>query len=372
MTSQQNQGGPMEGLFSETVLHFMAPIREYLQDPEVTEIMVNGPDEIYIEKQGQLQKIADRFSSQESLLAAIRNVGQFIGRGIDQGRPYLDARLPDGSRVHAIIQPCAPRGPYLTIRRFRQQQLTMDELTATGSLDQDSVAFLQACVVARKNLVVSGGTSSGKTTLLNIISGFIPPDERIVVIEDSSELQLRQEHVLNLERKWPDKNGTGEVSIGKLLENALRMRPDRIIIGECRSGEALDMLQAMNTGHAGSMTTLHANSCRDALSRLETMALSGGVALPLTAVRGQVASAIDVVVQAARFPDGRRLVTEICEVLELSLDGGYQLKPIFERELQGGQGKQWGSLGPLSHSGKRPSFLFELALTGVDLGGLFA
>jgi len=370
----ENQGaGQGEGLFSQTVLQFLAPIKQYLLDPLVSEIMVNGPEAIYIEKQGKIYRTDSRFNSEESLMAAIRNVGQFMGRTIDTTRPYLDARLPDGSRVHAIIAPCAPKGPYLTIRRFSQDKLTMDDLIAMGSMDRLTAVFLEACVVARKNIAVSGGTSSGKTTLLNIISSFIPAGERVVVIEDSCELQLRQEHLVNLERKWPDKDGRGEVSIGKLLENSLRMRPDRIIIGECRAGEALDMLQAMNTGHAGSMTTLHANSCRDALSRLETMALSAGAALPLAAIRGQVASAIDLVVQISRFPNGKRLIVELSEVQELSLEGNYQLNPIFQRKLKATKGAGSSDLDSLRPTGNEPSFIFELELTGIDLGdNLFA
>ncbi|MBA4358464.1 MAG: hypothetical protein C0405_12155, partial [Desulfovibrio sp.] len=233
-------------LFSETVLQFLAPVRDFLEEEGVTEVMINGPGEIYIERKGKLILTERAFTSPESLMAAIRNVGQFVGRSIDQDHPYMDARLPDGSRVHAIIPPCARRGPYMAIRRFSRHMLGIEQLVAMGSLTQSVADFLHACVLARKNIVVSGGTGSGKTTLLNIISAFIPDQERIIVIEDSSELQLRQAHVLPLESKKPDRQGQGEVTIRDLVTCSLRLRPDRIVVGECRGGEALDMLQAMN------------------------------------------------------------------------------------------------------------------------------
>ena len=357
---------PEANLFSETVLQFMAPVRDFLEDESTTEVMINGPDDIYVERKGHLIKTDRQFKNMDSLMAAIRNVGQFVGRSIDHKNPYMDARLPDGSRVHAIIPPCARRGPYLAIRRFSSHMLDIENLITWGSVTREVATFLKACVVARKNIVVSGGTGSGKTTLLNIVSAFIPEDERIIVIEDSSELQLQQAHVLPMETQKPDKMGQGEVSIRDLVYCSLRLRPDRIVVGECRSGEALDMLQAMNTGHSGSMTTLHANSPKDALSRLETLALMSGVELPLTAIRGQVASAIEVVVQINRFPDGTRKLLEVAEVLGLDTQGNYQVLPLFTFHLEGkdAEGKVMGRLEP---TGNVPTFIRELDFTGVEL-----
>ncbi|MBI4798439.1 MAG: CpaF family protein [Desulfarculus sp.] len=359
-------------LFSQTVLQFFGPVRDFLEDESVTEVMINGPSDIYIERQGKLVKTDRAFASPESLLAAVRNVSQFVGRSIDQNTPFLDARLPDGSRLHAMIPPIARRGPYVAIRRFSKSLLGMDELVARGSLTGAAAGFLKACVAARKNLVVAGGTGSGKTTLLNILSSFIGAGERIIVIEDASELQLAQPHVLTMETRHPDAQGRGAVTIRDLVAASLRLRPDRIIVGECRGGEALDMLQAMNTGHAGSLTTVHANSGRDALSRLETLALMSGVELPLTAVRGQVASALEVVAQISRFPDGSRRLTEIVEVLGLDSQGNYRFHPLLVFELEGKDPESGKVLGELKATGQEPSFLKELALTGVELEtGLF-
>ncbi len=355
------------GLFSETVLQFLAPMRDYLQDEGVSEVLVNGFEEIYIERKGRLEKTERKFASLDGLMAAIRNISQFVGRAIDANHPYLDARLPDGSRVHALLPPCARRGPYLAIRRFSRRLLSLEDLVAAGGLTRQVADFLRACVMARKNIVVAGGTGSGKTTLLNMLGAFIPSHERIIVIEDASELMLQQEHVLPMETKKPDKQGQGEVSIRALIASSLRLRPDRILVGEVRGGEALDMLQAMNTGHAGSLTTLHANSPKDALSRLETMALMSGVELPLTAVRGQVASAIELVVQVARLADGSRRLTEISQVLELDQAGNYQLRPLFVFDMQG-KDKETGRIeGQLRPSGLEPTFLRELILADTGI-----
>jgi pilus assembly protein CpaF len=356
-----------QNVFSQTVLQFMGPVKEFLLDDDVTEVMINGPEEIYIEQRGKLIKTDRRFSSPESLMAAIRNVGQFVGRTIDPSKPYMDARLPDGSRVHAMIPPVARRGPYMAIRRFSRHMLGIDDLIQRESLSANTALFLHACVQARKNIVVSGGTGSGKTTLLNIISAFVPEDERIIVIEDSSELQLQQEHVLPMETQKADKQGRAEVTIRDLVVCSLRLRPDRIIVGECRGGEALDMLQAMNTGHSGSMTTLHSNSSRDALSRLETLALMSGVNMTLAAIRGQVASAIEVIVQISRFPDGSRRLTEMTEVLALDAEGRYQTNPLFVFDLRG-KDEQTGRVdGSLRCTGNTPTFLKELELCDVQL-----
>ncbi len=356
-----------QNVFSQTVLQFMGPVKDFLLDDDITEVMINGPEEIYIEQRGKLTRTDRRFSSPESLMAAIRNVGQFVGRNIDPSRPYMDARLPDGSRVHAMIPPIARRGPYMAIRRFSKHMLGIDDLVQRGSLTEETALFLQACVQARKNIVVSGGTGSGKTTLLNIVSAFIPEDERILVIEDSSELQLQQEHVLPMETQKADKQGRAEVTIRDLVVCSLRLRPDRIIVGECRGGEALDMLQAMNTGHSGSMTTVHANSSRDALSRLETLALMSGVSMTLAAIRGQVASAIELIVQIARFPDGSRRLTELTEVLSLDNDGRYQTNPLFVFDLRGKDPESGRVDGSLRATGNIPTFLKELELCDIVL-----
>jgi len=354
-------------LFNETVLQFFAPVRDYLADPEVSEVLINGPGEVYIERGGRLERTDRAFQSPESLLAAVRNVSQFVGRVIDAQNPYLDARLPDGSRLHAMLPPIARRGPYVSIRRFSGRLLTMADLVERGALGQPVAEFLRACVLARKNLVVSGGTGSGKTTLLNLLSSFIPAQERVIVIEDASELKLVQEHVLPMEARHADAQGRGAVTIRDLLACSLRLRPDRIVVGECRGGETLDMLQAMNTGHSGSLTTVHANSCRDALTRLETLALMSGVELPLTAVRGQVAAAVDLVVQVARLPDGSRRLTEIAEVLGLDPEGRYLVNPLFGFQLQGKDRQSGRVLGELRPSGRRPECLAELELTEAAL-----
>ena len=350
-------------------MQFMGPVADFLEDDQVSEVMINGPDEIYVELKGKLIRTDRRFNSSDSLLAAIRNVSQFVGRSIDHLHPYLDARLPDGSRVHAMIPPVARRGPYMAIRRFFKDLLGMDDLVRFGSLPQSLADFLKACVLAKKNIVVAGGTGSGKTTFLNVLSAFVPAEERIIVIEDSSELQLAQEHVLPMETQKPDEQGRGEVSIRDLVYCSLRLRPDRIIVGECRGGEALDMLQAMNTGHSGSMTTLHANSTADALSRLETMALMAGVELPFAAIRGQVASAVELLVQISRFPDGSRRLTEMAEVLGLDDRGDYRVNRLMAFELEGKDPESGRLLGEIRPTGSRPSFEKELALTGVELKG---
>ena len=290
------------------------PIEPYLADESVSEIMVNGPNQIYIERRGRLTLVPARFINADSLMRVIERIVSPLGRRIDEGVPMVDARLPDGSRVNAIIPPLSLVGPILTIRKFAKQRFSMDRLVEIGSLTPQMAAFLTICVQYRKNIIVSGGTGSGKTTFLNALSESIPATERICTIEDAAELRLVQPHVLSLEARPPNVEGRGEVTIRDLVRNSLRMRPDRIIVGECRGGEALDMLQAMNTGHDGSLTTGHANSPRDLLSRLEVMVLMAGMDLPVRAIREQIASAVDIVVQQTRFSDGRRRVTSIVEV----------------------------------------------------------
>ncbi len=292
----------------------LGPLEPLLQNDHISEIMVNGPHQIYVEKRGRLEKTEVRFLDDLQLRTVIERILAPIGRRIDESQPYVDGRLPDGSRVNAIIPPLSLNGPVLTIRKFSKRKLTVEDLVQFGSLTQEASEFLGACVRSKKNIVVSGGTGSGKTTLLNVLSNFIPSHERVVTIEDSAELQLSQDHVVRLESRPANLEGKGQVAIRDLVINALRMRPDRIVVGECRGGEALDMLQAMNTGHDGSLTTTHANSPRDALSRLETMCLFTGLDLPLRAIREQIARAIHLVVQQSRLPDGKRSVTQISEI----------------------------------------------------------
>jgi pilus assembly protein CpaF len=330
----------LEEIFEKTILHFLEPVGEYLRDPTVTEIMVNGPDEIFIERKGRLLLTESKFPNEAALQAAIRNILQYVGKRTSTEHPMMDARLPDGSRVHVAMAPCSRRGTLLTIRKFSRQAFDMDFLVSTGCLSPLACDFLKLCILTEKNLLISGGTSSGKTSLLNVLSGYIHSDRRIVVIEESSELQLRQPHVLSLESRAPDRYGRGEVTIRDLFKHSLRMRPDRVIVGECRGGEALDMIQAMTSGHAGSMTTLHADSPADALHRLETMALMSNVEIPLSALRAQVASAIHVIIQMMRFVDGSRRVVQIAQVLSLDEHGRYQVEDLFilrmppgEREL---------------------------------------
>ena len=290
------------------------PINSLILDPEVSEVMVNGPKQVFVERQGRLELTEITFRDNEHVMHIIDKIVAPLGRRIDESSPMVDARLPDGSRVNAIIPPLALNGPTITIRKFAADPLTIDDLIAFGTLTAEMAEFIEACVKARLNIVVSGGTGSGKTTLLNVLSSFIPADERIITIEDAAELQLRQTHVVSLESRPPNIEGRGAVTIRDLVRNSLRMRPDRIVIGEVRGGEALDMLQAMNTGHDGSMTTGHANSPRDMLARLETMVLMAGVDLPVRAIREQIASAIDLIIQQARLKDGSRKVIQITEV----------------------------------------------------------
>jgi pilus assembly protein CpaF len=295
--------------------HDYGVIAPLLQDDSITEIMVNGIDRIYIERAGKLERAKMAFASEADLLRVIQEVAAFVGRRIDEDSPMVDARLPDGSRVNAIIPPLSVEGPSLTIRKFAKDPYSVVDLVRFGTLTEVAAAFLQACVAVRLNIIVSGGTGSGKTTTLNVLSEFIPEGERVVTIEDAAELQIRQEHRVRLESRPPNLDGKNRVTIRDLVGNALRMRPDRIIIGECRGGEALDMLQAMNTGHDGSLTTIHANTPRDAMARLETLVLMSGVDLPQRAIREQIASAIHLIVQQSRLRDGSRRITNITEIL---------------------------------------------------------
>jgi pilus assembly protein CpaF len=323
-------------IYRQTVDHYLAPLRDYLEDTSVAEVMINRFDEIYIERDGRLIRTDRRFSDLESYEAAVNNILQFTGKSLYDDVALVDGRLPDGSRVHVAKSPCARFGMAMTIRKFAKAMLDIDWLVEIGSITEAAREYLRIAVRSEANILVAGGTSSGKTSLLNALSSYIPAGSRVVVIEDSSELQLQQEHVISMETKPPDRYGRGAVSIRDLFRSSLRLRPDRIVIGEVRGGEALDMIQAMTSGHGGSMGTLHANNPYDALNRLETMALMSKVELPLYALRSQVGSAIDVVVQLTRHIGGRRMVTQIAEVDGLNREGQYDLRDIFTMKRGGG------------------------------------
>ncbi len=351
-----------EGIVAE-ILGF-GPLEVLLQDETVSEIMVNGPEKVFVERKGKLTKTNIIFESNEHVMKVIDRIVSPLGRRIDESSPYVDARLPDGSRVNAIIPPLALNGPTLTIRKFEKDPLTIDDLIRFGSMSAEVAEFLKACVKGRLNIVVSGGTGSGKTTLLNVLSSFIPNDERIITIENAAELQLRQEHVVTLESRPPNIEGKGEVTIRDLVMNSLRMRPDRVVVGECRGGETLDMLQAMNTGHDGSLTTAHANTPRDMLSRLETMCLMAGMDLPVKAIREQVASAVDLIVQQSRLRDGTRKIINVTEVQGMEGDV-IVMSDIFVFEQQGIEnGKIVGRLKP---TGIRPKFYERIEAAGIVL-----
>ncbi|MGE5542170.1 MAG: CpaF family protein [Bacillota bacterium] len=352
-----------EGLFAEILGY--GPIEPLLKDPEVDEIMVNSATQVYVEKRGRLEPSGVEFADDREVMLLIEKIVAPLGRRIDESCPMVDARLPDGSRVNAIIPPLAVKGPCLTIRKFARNALGIDDLVRLGTVTEKMGEFLEACVRARLNIVVSGGTGSGKTTTLNVLSSFIPSDERIVTIEDAAELQLRQDHVVSLETRPPNIEGRGEITIRHLVRNALRMRPDRIVVGEVRGGEALDMLQAMNTGHDGSLTTGHANSPRDMLSRLETMVLMAGVELPVKAIREQIASAIDLIVQQSRLRDGSRKVTGIVEVQGMEGDV-IVLQDVFEFR-QTGYSRETGVVGRFAATGIRPKFIERIESSGIRL-----
>jgi len=340
------------------------PLQPLLEDDTITEIMVNGPKNVYIERKGRLHRVPITFESNDHVMRVIDRIVAPLGRRIDESSPYVDARLPDGSRVNAVIPPISLVGPTLTIRKFSKNPITIEQLIQFGSISNEAVQFLKACVEARLNVLISGGTGSGKTTLLNVMSSFIPDDERIITIENAAELQLRQEHVITLESRPPNIEGRGEITIRDLVINSLRMRPERIIVGECRGGETLDRLQAMNMGHDGSMTTAHANSPRDALSRVETMCLMAGMDLPIRAIREQVASAIDVICQQERMRDGTRKVTNISEVSGMEGDI-ITMTDIFAFEQTGvDAGKVVGRLRP---TGMRPKFMDKIEAAGINL-----
>ncbi len=348
---------------SAEILGF-GPIEPLLNDDSVSEIMVNGPNQVYAERNGKLVLTDVVFSNDDHVMRVIDRIVSPLGRRIDESSPMVDARLPDGSRINAIIPPISLVGPVLTIRKFAKDPLTTDDLVRFGTMTPEMVVFLEACVKARLNIVVSGGTGSGKTTTLNLLSSFIPEDERIVTIENAAELQLRQDHVVTLESRAANIEGRGEVSIRDLVVNSLRMRPERIVVGECRGGEALDMLQAMNTGHDGSMTTAHSNAPRDTLARLETMVLMAGLDLPVRAIREQIASAVDLIVHQSRLKDGARKITYVTEVQGMEGDV-IVLQDIFEFEQTGMEnGRVVGRLRP---TGIRPKFMSQFESSNIYL-----
>jgi pilus assembly protein CpaF len=342
------------------------PLEPYLRDPEVSEIMVNGHDQIYVERRGRLYPVPAAFADEAHLRRTIDKVVARVGRRVDEASPMVDARMPDGSRVNAVVPPVALDGSLLTIRRFAADPLTMDDLISFGTMTRRVAAVLDACVRGRLNIVIGGGTGSGKTTTLNVLSGFVSEDERIVTIEDAAELQLRQEHVLRMEARPPNLENRGEISIRDLVRNSLRMRPDRVVIGEVRDAAALDMLQAMNTGHDGSLTTVHSNSPRDSLARLETMVLMAGIDLPQRAIREQMASAINLIIHQARFKDGSRRITHVTEVQ--GMEGPViTLQDIFAFDFRAGVDQSGRHRGVLRATGLRPRFADILAGRGVPL-----
>lgn len=343
----------------------LGPIEPLLKDESITEVMINGPKKIFVERKGKIQLTNVQFHDDDHLMTIIERIVSPLGRRIDESSPLVDARLKDGSRVNAIVPPLSLVGPCVTIRKFAATPLSIDNLVGFGTLSEEMAEFLQACVKARLNIMVSGGTGSGKTTTLNVLSSFIPNNERIVTIEDAAELRLQQEHVVTLESRPPNLEGKGAITIRDLVRNALRMRPDRIIVGEVRSGEALDMLQAMNTGHDGSLTTGHANSPRDILSRLETMVMMAGMELPVRAIREQIASALDLIIQQTRIQDGSRKITYITEVQKMEGDT-IVLQDLFTY-VQTGINEQGKSVGYYEPSGLQPMFLQKFKMNGVEL-----
>jgi len=343
------------------------PIQRWLEDPEVSEVMVNGPGNVFVERHGKIERTPTSFIDETHLRRVIDKIVGEVSRRVDEASPMVDARLPDGSRVNAVIHPLAIGGPFLTVRKFAKDPLQVEDLVTNMTLTPALARFIEACVVGRLNVIVSGGTDAGKTTMLNVLSSFVPDDERIVTIEDSKELQLRQAHVVSLEARPPNIEGRGEITIRDLVRNSLRMRPDRIIVGECRGGEALDMLQAMNTGHDGSITTIHSNGPRDTLSRIETMTLMAGFDLPIRVVREQMSSAIDLVVHLTRLRDGTRRVTHVSEVQHMEGEV-IIMQDLFMFDFSMGIDEDSGRFqGTIKSMGIRPHFMDKLEDLGVRL-----
>lgn len=353
-------------IFEQSIQRYFEPIQHFLDDDSVSEIMINGPDDIWIEVSGKLQQTDARFAVPDDLMSGVKNIAQYVGKILNELNPRMDARLPDGSRVHVVLPPCARNGITVAIRRFGTFSLTIEKLIGYGSISPNAAKFLNICVHSERNMIVAGGTGSGKTSLLNCISTLIDPNERILVIEDSTELQLQQPHVVMLEARGGDSKGRGKVEIEDLFHSAMRLRPDRIVIGEIRGGEALSLLQAMTSGHGGSMSTTHATYPDDTLRRLETMAMMADIDMPLAALRSQVASAIQIIVQTSRFNDGSRKLTHIAECLGLSENGEYQIYPLFEFKHRGyaPDGKVLGEMEPC---GNIPTFIEYAKRKGLEV-----
>ncbi len=346
-------------VFETSVQVFLKPVLKFLQDDSVTEIMINGPDTIFIERKGFVEKTDAKFEDANSLLAAVRNIAQFVGRPIDDERPFLDARLPDGSRVHAVVPPIARNGTTMAIRKFSKTKLQLKDLIDRGAITPDAARFLDVCLYLKKNIIVSGGTGSGKTTILGILASRCMPDQRILVLEDSAELKIHNEHVVFMEARPADEYGKGLVSLRDLVKSSLRMRPDRVIVGEVRGGEAMDLISSMNTGHSGSMGTVHSNNPRECLTRLETLALMNGGDVPVQAIRAQVAAAINIVIQLSRIADGSRKVTHISEGIGMDLQGNYITNDVYLFE-QTGRDKEGKIIGAMNPTGNLPSFMREI------------
>lgn len=344
-----------------SVRYFLFPIQQFLEDDTVSEVMINGPNDVRIERRGVIEKTDVRFASDQDLVAAIINIAQLVGKRITPEVCRLDARLPDGSRVHAVLPPVSRQGPCLAIRKFFRSKIGLDRLVELGALTPEVREFIDLCVLTERNMVVAGGTGCGKTTLLNVLAALIPPHERVIVLEDTSELQLQLDHVLYLEARPPDRHGKGEVTLREMFHSCLRMRPDRIVVGECRGGEAVELIQSMTSGHGGSMTTLHASSPFDALNRLETMALMAGLDLPLSALRSQISSAIQVVVHLERLAGGARKVLSVAEIRGLDEAGRYVVVPIYEYLPEPG-----GSGGELARTGNGSGLARMIALKGLE------
>ena len=352
------------GVFEQSIAIFLQPIRKFLDDENISEIMINGPKDIWIEKGGRIIKTDCEFEDETTLQAAIRNIAQSVGREINAAHPALDARLPDGSRIHAVIPPAARNGTTISIRKFaKASDISIKKLVEIGTISADAAKFLAICVHMGKNLIVSGGTGSGKTTILNILGSFIPRGQRIIIIEDSSELKIQTPHVVYFETKAPDEDGAGALTVRDLVKSSMRLRPDRVVVGEVRSGEALDLITVMNTGHDGTMGTVHANTPKDALIRLETLSTMGDTTIPIEALRQQIASSIHLVVQVKRFPDGSRKISSISEVTGVGKDGVYQEQDIFHF-IQRGNTKQGVTLGEMLPTGYIPTFMHEIEVNG--------
>ncbi len=363
----QEKSAIPEHIFQFTLSSFLAPVRSLLDDPSVSEVLINGHDNIYFERRGQLHKSELRFACAEDLEGLCQNLAQFMGKHISPESPLLEARLPDGSRVAVVAPPASRGGIMVSIRRFSRERLRPEQLVGWGSATQEVLDFLRACLACKRNMVVAGGTGSGKTTLLNILSSFFPDDERIIVMEDVSEMQVQKEHVVYLETRPPDRRGRGQVTMRDLLRAVLRMRPDRIIVGELRGGEAMELIQALSTGHGGSLTTLHANYAVDAMHRLETMCMMSDINLPVAPLRAQIISAVDIVVQQNRLRDGSRRIVGVYEAEGLGSQGEYVMRPLFEFQYRGEEPGSQRIIGELTSTGKAPTFAADMAARGFKL-----